>query len=545
MELKLFTVIVLCTLSLLIGISITYLAFFHSTSLILKRLSKDELLHELNDIVLVFSQNGKLVYANRRAYSAMGYDSYALEKTADAVIEEKAKDFLSMSDGDEKEYDGKTYVLTAKDVYKKAKPFYHIIKLTDVTEERKHLQEVTELKQQADAANLAKSMFLAHMSHEIRTPINSIIGMDEMILRESNEGNVREYASDVMKSGKTLITLVNDLIEYSKIESGKLEVSPDYYQLEHLFKEIYTIMHFKSSGKRLSLIIDIDPSTPRSMYGDEIRIRQILTQLVDNAIKYTEKGTVSVTVSYDRIDDMNVNLTIDVRDTGVGMKPDDLKKMLGDFGEVTDDSARRLNGTGLGMTIVRKLLKMMNGTISVESIPNLGTSFHIILPQIISDPAEIGRISFQDEINKDKRVDFKAPTASVLVVDDIKTNRTIAKLLVKNTGIKFDESESGEKALEMIKAKHYDLILLDQRMPGLTGVETLKKMSEMDHLNKDVPVVALTADAEPGAQEYYAHEGFTEYMAKPLDPAKYETMLVRLIPADKIQILDDCPDEAV
>lgn len=531
--------VALCLLSIAIGIFITYAFLMRSGLMAVKRLSHDELLNEMQDAVMAFNSKGKLVYANKMAYTLMGYGPATVKTVPAKAATLNASAYRNSKDNDEITFDDKTYVCSSNDIYHKDKVKYHIVKFQDVTADRQHYAEISELKKEAEAANLAKSMFLAHMSHEIRTPINSIIGMDDMILRESNEGSIREYAGAIMKSGKTLITLVNDLIEFSKIESGKLELNPVYFLIEDLFKEVYTIMNFKSEGKHINLVVDIDPKTPRGLYGDEIRIRQILTQLVDNAVKYTEKGSVSIHVTYDRIDDINLNLKIDVRDTGVGMKPEDLTKIFNDFAEPTEDSAHRSGETGLGITIVRRLLGLMKGNITVDSIHNIGTNFHLIIPQIISDPAEIGHVSFEKEAKKDKHIDFKAPKASILVVDDIKTNRTIAKLLVKNTGISFDESESGEKALEMVKVKHYDLILLDQRMPGLTGTETLKKMSEIEHLNKDVPVVALTADAEPGAEEFYSRAGFTEYMAKPIDPAKYETMLVRLIPADKIEILDD------
>lgn len=517
-----------------IGVVVMYFTIYRADLLEMREAAQNELLNELDDIVFSYDQIGRLVFANKKACEIIDLD---LELSYGIPVEDiggKFKEYTELNEGDEKEINGHTYVCSTRVITHKNRTKRHVVRLTDVTDERNHLNEVLALKKEAETANLAKSMFLSHMSHEIRTPINSIIGMDEMILRESNNSVIRGYASDVMKSGQTLITLINDLLEYSKIESGNFELEPTYYMVENFFKDIHTIMKFKGENKNLTLIVDIDPSLPRGLYGDGMRIRQILTQLIDNAIKYTEKGTVSVTVSYDRIDDMNLKLRMDVRDTGIGIKESDLDSLFGDFDEIFTDSTHRTNGIGLGMTIVRRLLNLMGGSITVQSTENVGSCFRVSIPQIISDPATVGALTFREEPKKPERVDFKAPEASILVVDDVKTNRTIAKLLVKNSGINFDESDSGEKALEMIKAKHYDLILLDQRMPGLTGVETLQKMSETDHLNKGVPVVALTADAEPGAEEFYASAGFTEYMAKPLDPTKYETMLIRLIPAEKI-----------
>lgn len=523
-----------CTISVLA----MYIVLYRSNIFHLRQATQEDLLNESDDIILTCDKTGRLIYANKKACEIMEIDpdiSYGIPLTD---IGEKTGELSEVVPGTEKIYSGKTYICEKRVVKDKKYAERHIVRLRDVTAEREHLNEVMALKQDADSANRAKNMFLTHMSHEIRTPINSIIGMNEMIIRESNEAHIRDYANDLMKSGRTLITLVNDLIEYSKLESGTDVLNPSYYMVEDLFKEIFTIMKFKSEGKNLKILIDIDPSLPRSLYGDEIRIRQMLTQLVDNAVKYTDKGSITITVGYDRLDDVKLNLIVSIRDTGIGIKETDFSKLFGDFDSEDIDSTHRSDGVGLGLTIVRRLINLMSGTISIDSKPGSGSCFKLTFPQIISDPANIGEIVFKEEPKKVKRVGFKAPTATVLVVDDIKTNRTIAKLLVKNTGIQFEESESGEKALEMVKAKHYDLILLDQRMPGLTGVETLKKMNEIDHLNKDVPIVALTADAGPGAEEYYSVAGFTEYMAKPLDPAKYETMLIRLIPAEKIEVLE-------
>lgn len=515
------------------------------------------IISEIDDIIVSIDKYDRLLYANKKALSVLGLsDDITYGMPVDEVGDALTK-IISYSDNETYNFNGSAYLCQKIHISARNDNAITIHWLKDITKEHEHLSETIKLKEEADKANLAKSMFLAHMSHEIRTPINAIIGMDEMILRESNEPDIRNYASDLMRSGKTLLSLINDLLEYSKIEAGKTELSPTYYSISGLFREIDSMMRFKAESKSLKLCYDVNSTIPRSLYGDEIRIKQIISNIVDNAIKYTEKGTVTISVNYTRIDDMNLNLLIDIKDTGVGIKEQDVDKLFGSIDSIDKNSSHNSNGVGLGLTITRKLLELMNGSLTVESLYGVGTSIHIVIPQIISDPAELGKFEdtsadaekerkAQEEKKKKEKhkASFTAPDATILVVDDIKTNRTIAKLLVKNTGINFEESESGEKALEMIKVKHYDVILLDQRMPGLTGVETLQKMKEMDHLNKDVPVVALTADVEAGAAEYYIAAGFTEYMPKPMDPVSYETMLIRLIPHDKIKIVKDDDNEA-
>lgn len=540
-----------------IGSLVMYYTVYKVGIVPMKVALEESIISEIDDIIVSIDSYNRLLYANKKALHVLGLDNDITYGMPIDEVGERLIEISTLEDGETFSFADSTYMCQTKEISQKNDNTITIHWLKDITKEHDHLQETMKLKDEADKANLAKSMFLAHMSHEIRTPINSIIGMDEMILRESNDPDIRSYATDLMRSGKTLISLINDLLEYSKIEAGKTELSLTYYSISGLFREIDSMMRFKADSKSLKLCYDVDPSIPRSLYGDEIRIKQIITNIVDNAIKYTEKGTVTISVNYKRIDDMNLHLLIDIKDTGVGIKEQDVDKLFGSIDSVDKNSSHNSNGVGLGLTITKKLLELMNGTLSVDSLYGVGTNIHISIPQIISDPAELGK--FEDtskEMEKEKEkkvseekkkkeahhVSFTAPDASVLIVDDIKTNRTIAKLLVKNTGIKFEESDSGEKALEMIQAKHYDVILLDQRMPGLTGVETLQKMKEMDHLNKGVPVVALTADAEAGAAEYYISVGFTEYMPKPMDPASYETMLIRLIPHDKIKIVEDSKD---
>ncbi|MBQ9199132.1 MAG: response regulator [Lachnospiraceae bacterium] len=406
-------------------------------------------------------------------------------------------------------------------------------------------------KQKAVMESEAKARFLANMSHEIRTPINAILGMDEMILRESGETATKQYALDIKRAGDNLLSLINDVLDMSKIEAGKLEIIPVDYDFSSLIHDIVSMMSIKANDKGLALKVLIDKNIPSRMYGDEIRIRQILINLLNNAVKYTETGTVTLKAEGITDDGME-RLRFTVSDTGIGIKEEDISKLFSEYERIEEERNRNIEGTGLGMNITITLLSMMGSKLKVESAYGEGSTFSFELLQRITNDEPVGDI--EDRIRKQSHeytyeVSFEAPDARLLVVDDNAINRRVLSGLLRETKINVDEAESGEECLERISQNHYDIIFLDHMMPGMDGVETLKRMKDTENNRcKETPVVALTANAVSGSREMYIQEGFDEYLSKPIVPEKLEKLIAGILPKRLIKISDKVkeplPDKA-
>lgn len=398
-------------------------------------------------------------------------------------------------------------------------------------------------RERADKANQSKSDFLANMSHEIRTPINAVLGMDEMIIRDVSEGRydgVRLYAENIKNAGNNLLSIVNDILDFSKIESGKMELVETEYQLGNLLNDVCNMAEFRARAKNLAFEVYVDESLPARLYGDEVRVRQILTNILGNAVKYTKEGSVKLKLRGDIERWDRVNLKFTVTDTGIGIREEDLSRLFKKFERVDLGHNNTIEGTGLGLSITKNLLEMMNGTIRVESTYGEGSTFIVTIPQQITDDNALG--NFRDAFAKNVREktgyheSFTAPDARILVVDDTAMNLTVIKGLLRKTKIQVDTATSGAKALEMTMADAYDLILMDQRMPEMDGTETLHAIrAQQDGRNKEVPVICLTADALQGAREHYLAEGFSDYLSKPVDGVQLERMLQDYLPPEKLQ----------
>ena len=397
-------------------------------------------------------------------------------------------------------------------------------------------RKVLELeKDAANASNKAKSDFLANMSHEIRTPMNAILGMDEMILRTSPGDPIRKYALNIQSAGRTLLSIINGILDFSKIESGKMDLIPVKYSFASVMNDIVNMTMKKAEDKGLRYDIRIDEDIPSSLMGDEIRVRQVMLNLINNAIKYTHEGGVSIRVSYDRTKRI---LRIIVSDTGIGIKSEDLAKLFTSFQRLEEDKNRNIEGTGLGLNISMRLVQMMEGNIDVESKYGAGTTFSATMKQEIVDERPIGdfaqNLAKLQEHMDEYKPSLVAPSASVLVVDDNDMNLEVIASLLKETQIKITTAESGSECIEILKGRHFDLILLDQMMPGMSGNKTLEIIREK-HLADGVPVIALTADAIIGAREFYLEKGFTDYLSKPVMYADLEDILLKYI--DRSHIL--------
>ncbi len=397
-------------------------------------------------------------------------------------------------------------------------------------------KKLVEAASEAEAAGKAKSDFLAQMSHEIRTPINAVIGMDEMILRESDDPGVREYAQDIKSASKTLLSLINGVLDFSKIESGKMEIVPVKYEITDMISDMENIVSDRAEKKNLNLILDIDENLPKTLYGDDVRIRQVITNLLTNAVKYTEKGSVTFTMKGEDITDSECNLYIEVKDTGIGIKEEDMDKLFRSFQRLDQKRNRTIEGTGLGMSIVSGILKLMGSELQVESEYEKGSKFYFTISQKIIDSNPIGRYErhhLNDESYNEGKY-LKIKEASILVVDDNDMNLKVAKGLMKNLGVIPELAGGGHEAIEMIRKKHYDIILMDHMMPEMDGIETLKIIKSEYLLDENTVVIALTANAISGAKEMYLSEGFNDYLSKPMDPKALEVMLVKYLPEDSI-----------
>lgn len=407
----------------------------------------------------------------------------------------------------------------------------------------KNLERAHQLETQlaaAKAASKAKSDFLSNMSHEIRTPINAVLGLNEMIIRESSEKEIINYARDVENAGKGLLGIVNDILDFSKIEAGKLEIIPTNYDLSASINDLVNMISKRAHDKNLKFIVNVDPKIPHLLYGDDVRIKQCCLNILTNAIKYTNNGSVTLNISSEKIDDSHIMLTVHVVDTGIGIKDKDIPKLFTAFQRIEEERNRTIEGTGLGLNIVQSLLNLMNSRLEVVSLYGKGSDFYFSLLQGVIDWEEIGdfkeayRKKIENTISYHEL--FTAPNARILVVDDTELNLTVVKGLLKQTKIQVDTVMNGFDALAAVQKTHYDLIFLDHRMPKMDGVQTFKKMLTLKtNRSKGVPVIALTANAVAGAKEMYITAGFTDYMTKPIEGKKLEGLIMKYLPDDLIE----------
>ena len=422
----------------------------------------------------------------------------------------------------------------------------------------KNVIHIDREKNDAIIASESKAQFLAQMSHEIRTPINAVLGMNSIILRESKEPETLEYARDIRGAGQSLLSIINDILDFSKIESGHLELSPARYDLSDVIRDVVNMVSEKVREKNLKLDLSVDSGVPTGLYGDEIRVKQILVNLLNNAVKYTPEGSVKLSMTYTFDEEgtkelerkgllivepeerpkWSIILHVSVEDTGIGIKKEDMKKLFAAFERLDEEKNKGVEGTGLGMTITLQLLRAMDSDLKVESKYGVGSKFMFDLKQLVYNYDPIGDIHEKiasRSMEPIHQAGFRAPDAQILVVDDNDVNRKVFKSLLKPVGMMIDESADGADCLEKIYDKHYDIIFLDHMMPGMSGIETLKYIRKKTyHKCQDTPIVVLTANAIHGAREKYLEEGFDDYLSKPIIPGKLEEMVRKLLPSDMV-----------
>ena len=400
-------------------------------------------------------------------------------------------------------------------------------------------------------ANRQKSDFVSNMSHEIRTPITAIMGMNEMIQRESSDERVLQYSDNIEKAGESLLGIINDILDFSKIESGHTELDEHEYSLAELLRDMYLMIINRAGEKNLNLTFDIDEDLPVRPVGDMQKLRQVITNLLTNAVKYTEKGDVILSVKMLSREKDSFNMEVSVEDTGIGIKESEMNKLYSAFDRLDVERTRNIEGSGLGLAISRRLLAVMGTDIRVKSEYGKGSRFFFSIRQGISDPEPIGKFDVSDEEaakmnHKSRTATFTAPDATIMVVDDTPMNLQVICGLLKGNDISIDTAESGAECISLFKQNDYDLIFLDQRMPNMDGVETLQKLKTADPDKfRSTPVVCLTANVLSGAREQMLDEGFDDYLTKPVNLLDMERMLLKYLPAEKIvrTLGNEAPEE--
>ncbi len=400
--------------------------------------------------------------------------------------------------------------------------------------------DLIDIAAEARNANNAKSAFLSHMSHEIRTPINAILGMNEMILQDSREDETIEYASSIRSAGNNLLSIVNDILDFSKIEAGKMSIIPAEYEISSVINDLYNVIRLRAADKGLRVKLDTASDIPSVLFGDETRIKQVITNILTNAVKYTEKGSVTLRMGISSRDEKSIRLNVSVKDTGIGIKEEDMETLFDEYKRVDELRNRTIEGTGLGLSITTELLELMGSRLNVVSTYGEGSEFSFELEQGIINDTPVGDISerFKKTAVRKYRVCFTAEDARILVVDDSSVNLTVVKNLLKKTKINIDTATSGKDALSRVTRNRYDVIFLDHLMPEMDGPQTLKKMNELeDSLCEGVPVICLTANAQSTARDDYIKLGFRDYLAKPISLKDLEDMLFSYIPPEKIRTM--------
>lgn len=496
--------------------------------------TKDYIVDDLSSGVIAIDKYGDIAYYNKMIgkvfpfieaspHDAIDHVHWLIRKNQLLTIDDKSYRF------EKKQFDDDRF----KDMT--------IYAMTDVTAYYNHLKDVEKQKAIADEANKLKSFFLASMSHEIRTPINTVLGMDEMILLENNDPEINNYARRIQSAGKTLLGLINDILDFSKLEAGKIEIVPVKYDLLTMIDDLVCTAQSLANDKGLSFEVDIDKKTPRHLIGDESRIKQCITNLLTNAVKYTEKGKVTFGITCEKYPSSgNVYLKIYVKDTGIGIKPEDMDKLLSAFERLDIVRNRNIKGTGLGLAITNQLIEKMGSELSVESEYDKGSKFSFVLSQEIAGTELVGEYKFGGSVYEECHKSnydmdsFRAPDACILVVDDTENNLFVFESLLKRTGIKIDTATGARQMLKMVKEKKYDIIYLDHMMPDMDGIEALHEMKNMgEFINKSTPVIALTANAIYGSRDFYLGEGFTDYMSKPVSYGTIKASLEKYLSDDK------------
>ncbi len=498
--------------------------------------AKDRVIDNIREGILVTDHNGEVIYLNReisRIFPEVDWkDRRMVEERVFRFLEDHRDGFMTLKN---QYYQWKSGEIL-DDNRRRAGVLYRI---SDITEGHLYTRQLISLKEEAERANAAKSIFLAHMSHEIRTPINAVLGMNEMILRENCSDTIKDYARNIQNAGKILLSIINDILDLSKIESGQMEIVEKDYHLGKMLIDIENMVTMRAEENSLALHIQANPMLPEALHGDEQRIKQCIINFLTNSLKYTREGQVTLQVDFTDKDKDTIDLRITVTDTGIGIEEDKLAILFEPFVRLDRSKNEHIEGTGLGLSITKKLIDRMEGRLSVESVYGRGSVFSFTLPQKVAGPDLLG--DYKEKLRRvaereSAREEFTAPGARILAVDDNRVNITVARGLLRRLKVQFDSATSGQECLDKFAKNDYDIILLDHMMPVMDGVQTLHRMQETERFRQNAPaVIAMTANAVIGAREKYLEEGFTDYLSKPIDHKSLEEMIRAYLPEEMIR----------
>ena len=528
-----------------IGAVFMYIAIFKYGLLDTLQLVKDYVIDGVSELILAINNQGELEYYNQTAKQAFPdiekrfASASTIEQFQQATKEHKP---LYIKD--------KIYSVEVKELRQNDCSRGNVYVLVDETEQFRYMKELEEQKEIAEAANASKSRFLSVVSHEIRTPMNAVVGMTELLLREPESLNSKQekYLKNIKNSGAALVMIVNDILDQSKIEAGKMELVEDVYELRPMAEDVRMIIENRIGEKPIDLIYEIDEKVPRYLMGDSLRIRQILINLMNNAVKFTEEGYVKLTVTCEKEDENRGLFRFSIKDSGLGIKPEDLSKLGQAFTQVDTKKNHQKEGTGLGLSISRDFISMMGGKLSVESEYGHGSEFYFSIWQGIAEQMNVAKDAGICKQAWQEEEQFVAPKAKVLIVDDTKLNLMITKELLQPLRMDIDLANSGEKAIDKMKENRYDIVFMDYMMPYMDGIETTCKIralhqeykdnEEMMHYLKNVPIIALSGDDSEDTMEKFKNAGMDDFVGKPVELKQLKKCLIRWLPKDLIKPQD-------
>lgn len=543
---KLIQVFDLTPVTLAIAMSMVVIVVWGRRSYDFRHLAAEKVLESLGDGVIALDDHDRLISYNRAAshiftslpFHKLGENIRVLDEFREEMLNEDIPWSFSIN--------GQHYECHSKQIIdENGRKKGCVILILDMTDIKAYINEIKRVRQQAEKANIAKSEFLANMSHEIRTPMNAIIGLNEIIMEECKDPAIYAHSKDVQSAARNLLAIINDILDLSKVEAGKMELVEADYHLKTVVDEVVGMMDMAASKRGLILKYECDDTLPCSYRGDEGRIKQILINILNNAIKFTKEGYVraSVTGEPGSREDEEL-LTFRVEDTGCGIPKEDLEKIFEDFCQVDSKRNRSVEGTGLGLAIVKHLVELMGGTICVESDYGKGTTVSITIPQRIVDRRSIAEAPELSETEQEHSKAFTAPDVKVLIVDDNLINRKVARGLLKMYAFDLAEAESGQEAIELVRQNRYDIIFMDHMMPVMDGIEAAEIIRRDCGENGAAPaIIALTAKAMEGMREQFLNRGFQDFIPKPLDRRELGDLLARWVPEERRRAAGNTAEE--